>query len=130
MGLQNPNLFEEEFPRLSETASPDRCRKCGSAIWKAYCRTGFRTFLDVAPVTPSQDLEFFISRRRTYRLWKTGAGFEIDARTPNLILGQDRSDVTLTEHRCDQYATVWPDYFAKPTPPSSPSTLENQEIPF
>lgn len=127
MALQNPNLFEEEFPRLSETASPDRCRKCGSAIWKAYCRSGFRTYLDIAPITPSQDLEFYLARRRTFRVWKTGAGWEVDARTPNLILSDDRSGISLVQHTCDQYATEWPDYFAKP---STPSTLENQEIPF
>ena len=82
-------------------------------MWKVYSRGGFRVYLDVAPVTPSQDLEFYLSRRRTYRVWKTAAGWEVDSRTPNLILSDDRKGITLTEHECDQLSTDWPDYFAK-----------------
>lgn len=76
-------------------------------------------------MTPAQDLEFYLSRRRTFRLWRTGKGWEIDFRSPELILGSKAGDVVLAEHRCDQFATDWPDYFRKPT-----TTTDSEEVPF
>lgn len=124
-----PDLFQEDFPPLSFHGTPDRCKKCGSAIWKVICRTGFNTLLDTQPVTPAQDLEFYLSGRRTYRLWKTGDTWEVDFRTPMLILSNDGDDIALPEHRCDQTSQIWPTYFAKPHNPSAEPN-KTEEFPF
>jgi hypothetical protein len=93
----------EDFPsyRLDEYANPDRCWKCKSAIWVALCRTGFRTELDDQLVTPQQDLDYYLTRRRTYEVFKLGDRFMIQMRSPQMILSDRGDRPALPEHKCD-----------------------------
>jgi hypothetical protein len=93
----------EDFPsyRLDESANKDRCWKCKSAVWVALCRSGFRTQLDDEVVTPQQDLDFYLSRRKTYEIYKQGDQFMIQLRTPSMILSDRGDRPALPEHRCD-----------------------------
>lgn len=108
---QTPSLFEEEFSRISWQLTADRCRRCGSTLFKAICRTGFAIRLEVDPITPGYDLECFNNRWHTYRLWHTYQGFEIELRTPEKILTQSADEINLAAHRCgsSQVTLEWPD---------------------
>lgn len=105
-----------QHPRLSETAAADQCDKCGSAIWSLFCRTGFRVHLDPELVTPAQDLEFYLARRRTYRVWQVGYGFETELRSNNAIKWETEPTMALPAHICDRtnVRTELPDYFPRP----------------
>lgn len=93
----------EDFPtyRLDEWANPDRCWKCKSAVWVALCRSGFRTELEDQIVTPQQDLDFYLSRRKTYEIYKQGDRFMIQLRTPSMILSDRGDRPALPMHKCD-----------------------------
>lgn len=120
----------EDFPsyRLDEYANRDRCWKCKSAVWVALCRTGFRTELDPEIVTPAQDLDFYLSRRRTYEVYKLGDRFMIQMRTAAMILG-DSNRPALPQHKCNQdnIRKDCPEPWDTPTPQPTETT---QEVPF
>lgn len=124
---QEPLWGEVKAPRLSESAQPDQCRKCGSAIWSGYCRTGFKTHLRVFPITPAEELEFYVLRRATYKLWRVVDRFEFQLRLPQDLLTAN-DDIALTVHKCtDKFATDWPDYWPNHTRTFIPL---NEEPPF
>lgn len=121
------NYANFEHPRISELAAADRCYKCKSAIWTLYCRTGFLTRLRVAPVTPAEDLAFYLAKRHTYKLWRSRGKFEIELRLPH-DLTKVTDDIALAVHRCDdEFAHDWPDYWPTASRPFIPL---NEEPPF
>lgn len=113
--------------RLSETARKDFCPKCKKITWAGYCRTGFHTQLRPQPILPAEDLLFYVTKRRTYKLWRVSGGFQFQLRTDN-DLKRPSADIKLAVHRCDDAAlTEWPDYW-----PASVKTFIplNEEPPF
>lgn len=120
------NIAKFPHPRVTETAKPDHCWSCKSALWVVWIRSGFKVYLDPEPVTPAQDLEFYLTKRHTFRLYKVGYEFEVDYRGPHDILRDDGSRIVLTEHICDKnnIRTELPDYYQRP------STDYPEEPPF
>lgn len=106
-GQEKPHLAPraqpvDNFPRLSEVASPHRCRRCNSIIWKVISRSGFEVRLDPEPLDAKADLIAYLAKRATYRAWPVGGGrFEVDYRTSLLLITGNADDINLAEHQCD-----------------------------
>lgn len=117
----------DNFPRLSEVASPDRCRRCQSMIWKVIARSGFTYRLDPEPIDAKTDVVCYLAQRATFKLWPIGGGnFEVDRRTRNDLLWDKGERIVLAEHICDpdNIRTELPDYW-----PTKTYTM-NEEPPF
>lgn len=112
---------------MSERAKKYLCPKCKKPVWAGYCRTGFQTYLRPQPLTPAEDLAFYIAGRRTYKLWRTGDGFEFELRLAS-DLKKPTADIKLPVHDCsDRVIDAWPDYWPARYRPFIPL---NQEPPF
>ena len=120
------NVDKFPHPRVTEIGKPDHCWGCKSAVWVVWIRSGFKVYLDPEPVTPAQDLEFYLARRKTFRLYKVGYDFEVDYRSAHDILKDDGSRIVLPQHICDKnnIRTELPDYYARP------SSHYSEEPPF
>ena len=122
------NVEKFPHPRVTEIGKPDHCWSCKSAVWVLWIRSGFKVYMDPEPVTPRQDLEFYLAkpRRKTFRLYKVGHDFEADYRGNNDIKRDDGSRIVLAEHICDKdnIRTELPDYYPRP------STYYESEPPF
>lgn len=134
MAFENQSLWDEvsnvdkfPHPRVTEVGKPDHCWGCKSAVWVLWIRSGFKVYLDPEPVTPAQDLEFYLARRKTFALWKVGFDFEADYRGPHDILADKGERIVLPEHICDKtnIRTELPDYYGR-----SKTTDYPEEPPF
>ena len=125
------NLWEQvKRPVIGFESSPDTCQKCHSAIWHLWSRGGFTVRLDPEPLDFKTDLEAFIAKRHTFKLWRIGPyRFEVDYRTPNTIKNWDGSGVVLAAHICDpsNIRTALPDYWPGKTPKTYEAT---EEVPY
>lgn len=93
---------QDDFDYAKEgfAGSPDRCRKCHSAVWTLISRSGFREYLDPEFLTAADKLESYINGVRVFMTWRTKAGFEIDRCTPILFKADDGSRPVLRVHAC------------------------------
>ena len=122
------NVENFPHPRVTEIGKPDHCWGCKSAVWVLWIRLGFKVYMDPEPVTPAQDLEFYLAkpRRKTFALWKVGNEFEADYRGNHDIKRDDGSHIVLAEHKCDpnNIRTELPNYYPRP------SSHYSEEPPF
>jgi hypothetical protein len=112
---------------LSKTASADRCRHCNSAIWTVICRVGFRRYLDTQVLSIREQLAV-LGNLETFRIWRTGEGFEVDPRSLNDIIWSKGKGLILQGHDCSQspFTATWPDYWPRLIPP----TTQEEGFPF
>ena len=120
MTNSQPQLFEVAPFRISELANPDLCITCHSAIWTLLSREGFKIHLDVTPITPKQDLEFYVAKVMTFRVWRSGESFEVDWRGRLKIMADDGTRPVLVRHICpselsdlSKRVTEHPNYWAR-----------------
>jgi hypothetical protein len=96
----------QEFPgyRLSDTANPDRCAKCQSAIWVCLSHwiAAFTLQLDPEPLSQLDELKARLANRRIWQAVNTSIGtFTVNRRDAAMIAKAKGSEVVLAEHVCD-----------------------------
>jgi hypothetical protein len=106
-----------QFPtfRLSETAHPDVCAKCKSAVWTLIVG-GFKVHLDPEPLDAMAKLVAHISKRYTFTLWSVGELFEAEYRSRIHIINPDQSKIVLAAHICNgNIRSTLQDFFKRST---------------
>lgn len=112
---------------VSRKVKKATCNKCGRDILQGldhdYC--ALLAKVDPTPLTRASELEALIAGQRTYGLWTTRDGHELEHRHqwaiggPFNLLGRE---AVLADHECDRY---WPQ------PPSiSTPKIDREECPF
>lgn len=129
---REPDDFE--YAAEGFTGTPDRCRKCHSAIWTVIARSGFRTYLDPEILTAAEKLRSYVSRNRIFVTWRTKAGFEVERATGIHLSADDGSRPMLGVHRCqsDNIRTVVIDPYTltQVTIAITQSITSEMELPF
>jgi len=110
-----------EFPafRLSETAHPDVCAKCRSAVWTLIVG-GFKVQLDPEPLDAMAKLIAHLSKRYTFTLWSVGELFEAEFRSRIHITSPDQTKIVLAAHICTgNIRSTLHDFFKRPSTTTS-----------
>lgn len=113
---------------ISRKVKHATCKNCGRPILTGLDHDYGAHFatVDPTPLTRASELEALIAGHRTYGLWITRDGHELEHRDqfgisgPWITFGRD---AILTDHACDRY---WPQ------PPTAPTAhkIDREECPF